>query len=66
MPTGLRATKQIGMNLTTEDSDKNYEEELSTMVEWSDNDFWSRTSSETFATSGCMASIALWSSSHSS
>ena len=52
MPTGLRATKQIGMNLTTEDSDKNYEEELSTMVEWSDNDFWSRTSSETFASEG--------------
>ena len=52
MPMGLRATKQVGMNLTTEDNDKNYEEELSTMVEWSDNDFMSRNSSETFASEG--------------
>ena len=52
MPQGLRKTRQAGIDINTEDKDKNIEEELSATLEWSDADDWSRTSSETFATDG--------------
>ena len=52
MPQGVRTTKQAGINLNTEDKDKNVEEDLNATVEWSDADNWSRTSSEMFATDG--------------
>ena len=52
MPQGLRATKQTGFNLNTEDADKRWEETLNGTVVWSDADHWNRTSSETFATDG--------------
>ena len=52
MPQGLRATKQIGLNVSAEDADKNWEEELSSSVEWSDADDYSRSTSEVFSTGG--------------
>jgi len=52
MPQGLRATKQAGLNLNTENADKDWEETLNASVEWSDADNLSRTASETFATDG--------------
>ena len=52
MPQGLRATKQTGLHLSTEDADKNWEETLDATLEWSDADNWSRTDGETFATDG--------------
>lgn len=50
MPQGLRATKQTGLTIETEDKDKNWEEQFYATFEWSDNDNRSRTSSERFAT----------------
>lgn len=52
MPQGLRSTKQVGFNLTTEDQDKNYEERMDGTVQWSDADNETRTLSERFATEG--------------
>lgn len=52
MPTGLRATKQTGLHVETEDKDKNWEEELDANFDWSDTDNWSRRSTERFATGG--------------
>ena len=52
MPVGLRTTRQAGMDLTTEDGDKHYEDQFNTLLEWSDNDFETRTSRETFAAGG--------------
>lgn len=52
MPQGLRATKQTGLHVETEDKDKLWETNLDATFEWSDNDNWTRTSSERFATGG--------------
>ncbi len=52
MPVGLRATKQAGLSIETEDKDKRYEEEFETSVEWNDADQHTRTSTETFAADG--------------
>ena len=52
MPQGLRTTKQTGVNLNTEDADKNWEETFNASTEWSDANQWTRTSSETFASDG--------------
>ena len=51
-PQGLRSTKQVGLNLTTEDQDKKIEENFSTTLTWSDADDQTRTSGERFATDG--------------
>ena len=47
MPQGLRTTRQIGMNLTTEDADKNVQDRMYATLEWSKNEDESRTSRET-------------------
>lgn len=52
MPEGLRTTKQAGMDFSTEDADKNFEENGSISTEWSNTNNESRTSSETFAYEG--------------
>ena len=52
MPDGLTATKQSGLQLETEDQDKNWEEELDATFDWSDAENWSRTASERFASGG--------------
>ena len=52
MPQGLRTTKMTGMDLRTEDSDKQWEENLNAAFTWSDTKNESRTSSETFANEG--------------
>lgn len=51
-PQGLRSTKQVGLNLTTEDQDKNVEESLDATLTWSNADDKTRTSSERFADDG--------------
>ena len=51
-PQGLRATKQTGLHLETEDKDKLWETDLDATFAWSDNDNLSRTTSERFATGG--------------
>ena len=52
MPQGLRATKQTGISLNTEDEDKNWEEEMDATFSWNDADNWSRTATERFASDG--------------
>ena len=52
MPQGLRATKQTGLHIETEDKDKLWETNLDATFDWSDNDNLSRTTSERFATGG--------------
>ena len=52
MPQGLRATKQTGLHIETEDADKNWETNLDATFTWDDADNTSRTSSERFATGG--------------
>ena len=52
MPQGLRATKQSGLHITTEDQDKNWEEEFDATFSWNDADNWSRTATERFASDG--------------
>ena len=51
-PQGLRATKQTGLHIETEDADKNWETNLDATFTWDDADNLSRTSSERFATGG--------------
>ena len=51
-PQGLRSTKQAGLNLTTEDQDKNWEESFNTTFTWSDADDQTRTDSERFSADG--------------
>ena len=55
-PQGLRSTKQAGLNLTTENQDKNWEESFNTTFTWSDADDHTRTSSERFADDGSIFS----------
>ena len=55
-PQGLRSTKQAGLNLTTENQDKNWEESINTTFTWSDADDHTRTSSERFADDGSIFS----------
>ncbi|MBO4315744.1 MAG: hypothetical protein J5867_07275, partial [Prevotella sp.] len=55
-PQGLRSTKQVGLNLTTEDQDKKIEENFNTTLTWSDADDQTRTSGERFATDGSIFS----------
>lgn len=52
MPQGLRATKQTGLHIETEDKDKNWETNLDATFTWNDADNMSRTASERFATGG--------------
>ena len=52
MPQGLRASKQAGLHLETEDKDKNWGEQLDATFDWSDADNMSRTATERFATGG--------------
>jgi len=52
MPQGLRTTQQTGLNLTTEDHDKNAKENLSAVLEWSKTENQSRSSSERFSADG--------------
>ena len=55
-PQGLRSTKQVGLNLTTEDQDKNWEESFNATFTWSDADDQTRTDGERFADSGSIFS----------
>ena len=48
-PQGLRSTKQVGLNLTTEDQDKKVEESFNTTFTWNDADDQTRTKSERFS-----------------
>ncbi len=52
MPNGLRATKQTGLSVETEDQNKNWEENLDATFTWSDADNWSRSTTERFASGG--------------
>ncbi len=52
MPQGLRATKQAGIHISTEDQDKNWEEELDATIGWNDADDWTRHSTERFSSDG--------------
>ena len=52
MPQGLRATKQTGLHIETEDKDKRWDEEMDVTLDWSDADDWHRSSSERFAAGG--------------
>ncbi|MCR4603306.1 MAG: outer membrane beta-barrel protein [Prevotella sp.] len=62
MPEGLHATKQTGLHLSTEDQDKNWEEELDATFNWTDADNWQRGSSERFASGGnIMSGTESWS-----
>lgn len=56
MPQGLRTAKQIGMNLTSEDADKQVQENLSAEVTWSKNENESRSLNERFSTDGNITS----------
>lgn len=49
---GVRKTRQVGMNLTTEDKEKTFEENLRVKLTWSDTDNERKTFSETFADNG--------------
>ena len=55
-PQGLRSTKQVGLNLATEDQDKNVEESFEATLTWSDADDQTRTSSERFSSDGSIFS----------
>lgn len=48
-PQGLRSTKQAGINLTTEDGDKNVDERFGATLTWNDADDQTRTSRERFS-----------------
>ena len=52
MPQGLRATKQTGLNISTEDADKNWEDNMDATLEWSDADNVRYNASERFAAGG--------------
>ena len=52
MPQGLTTTKSTGMHLSTEDQDKNWNEEADVSLNWNDADNLSRTDSERFASEG--------------
>ena len=52
MPQGLRTTKQTGVNISTEDKDKRWEDNFDATFNWNDADNWSRNASERFATGG--------------
>ncbi len=56
MPQGLRSVRQVGVNLTTEDQDKNVEDRMDATVQWSDVDNETRTTSERFADEGSIFS----------
>ncbi|MCR5130961.1 MAG: outer membrane beta-barrel family protein [Prevotella sp.] len=55
-PQGLRSTKQVGLNLTTEDQDKNVEERFDATLTWNNADNQTRTSSERFGSEGSVFS----------
>lgn len=52
MPVGLTATRQAGLNVSTEDNDKRVENNLDASLTWTDADQWTRTSTLTFADQG--------------
>ena len=52
MPQGLRTTKMTGMQLSTEDQDKRWEETLDATLTWDDAENESRTARETFSADG--------------
>ena len=53
---GIKTTKQVGMNLATEDKGKNIRENLSAKVTWEDTDNEIRNFSENFAAGGSIFS----------
>ncbi len=53
---GVRKTRQVGMNLTTEDKEKNIDENLNVKLSWSDTDNETVRFSETFADNGSIFS----------
>ena len=53
---GVRKTRQVGMNLTTEDKEKNIDEALDVKLSWSDTDNETMRFSETFADNGSIFS----------
>ncbi len=61
MPQGLQKTKQAGFDFSTEDADKNFQEEGHVNVQWSDALNETRTTAETFASEGSIFRGA-WSS----
>ena len=48
MPEGLTATRTTGIDLSTEDADKHFEEELSAQLTWSDADNESRSQTQQY------------------
>lgn len=56
MPRGLLTAKQVGMNVQTEDKDKNYREGFDVKLTWEDARNEQRTSVEKFATGGSIYS----------
>ncbi|MGN0220643.1 MAG: outer membrane beta-barrel protein [Prevotella sp.] len=53
---GVRKTRKVGMNLNTEDKDKNIDENLDVKLTWSDTDNEMVTFAETFADNGSIFS----------
>ena len=53
---GIKTTKQVGMNIATEDKKKYVNENLSARVTWDDTDNESKTFTETFADNGSIFS----------
>lgn len=60
MPQGQRTTRQTGFDISTEDADKNIENQGSVRARWNDNHTETRTTRETFANSGSVFN-GLWS-----
>lgn len=61
---GVRKTRQVGMNIRTEDKDKTVDENLDVKFSWNDTDNEHRSFSETFADNGSIFSDS-WSASKS-
>ncbi len=56
IPNGVQATRQLGMNLNTEDKEKRIDENLSVRLTWSDSDDETRQFRETFSDNGSIFS----------
>ena len=52
MPRGLLKTRQVGIDLETEDKEKTFSEGFSSTLTWKDADNETNTASESFATDG--------------
>lgn len=53
---GLKTTKQVAVNLITEDKERKVKEELSTKLKWEDTENLTRSNSENYATGGSIFS----------